>query len=287
MLVPPDEHAASPGQPKRRRDGESKIIPTPKRLSKVPVERSMSYWSELRAERFALLTMPPVERIVRSSGSPSPASRRSGCVRPSAQWFRWGCIRTAIRLMLGVFVGHQAIVRSRDGMWATVPRQCCRPIGRSCDGEPRAVAPAAGSDAPTRCGSPSALSSGRGSTIRTSDPDRLRPAGSLNRGQPRRAATRDRSGSRSAAQRPTHGARSDTRPDVAGALDQVLWAHLASAIRVRPSHTRSAAGARRAAAARRFGPTPGEDPVSESPPPNLQIVRTRPATRPKWGDSAR
>jgi hypothetical protein len=151
----------------------------------------------------------------------------------------------------GALVGHQTIDTSRDGMWATVPRQCCRPIGRSCDGELRDVAPAAGSDAPTRCGSPSALSSGRRSTIRTSEPDRVRPAGSLNRGQPRHAATREGSGSRSYAQRPTHGARSDTRPDVAGALDQVLAAHVASAIRARPSHTRSAtaAGAPRADAA--------------------------------------
>ena len=39
---------------------------------------------------------------------------------------------------------------------ATVARQCCRPIGRSCDGESRDVAPAAGCDAPTRSRSPSA-----------------------------------------------------------------------------------------------------------------------------------
>jgi hypothetical protein len=185
LAVPPDEHAAPPGQPKRRRDGESKIIPTPKRLSKVPVERSMTYWSELRAERFALLTMPPVERIVRSSGSPSPASRRSGCVRPSAQWFRWGCIRTAIRLMLGVFVGHQTIVRSRDGMWATVPRQCCRPIGRSCDGEPRDVAPAARSDAPANWASYNAP--GR-PTSRTSAAGTARFARPRNGRHPRHAA---------------------------------------------------------------------------------------------------
>ena len=159
----------------------------------------------------------------------------------------------------GAFVGHQTIDRSRDGMWATVPRQCCRPIGRSCDGEPRDVAPAAGSDAPTRRGSPSALSSGRRSTIRTSQPDRLRPAGSLNRGQPRHAATRKRSGSRSSAQRPTHGTRSDTRPDVArGAGPGPRGASLAPFVLDRHSTSTP----RR----ERFGPTPGEDPVSESPP---------------------
>jgi hypothetical protein len=66
-----------------------------KRLSKVPVERSMTYGSELGAERFALLTMLPVKRIVRSSRSPSPASRRSQRVRPSAERFRWGLHRNS------------------------------------------------------------------------------------------------------------------------------------------------------------------------------------------------
>ena len=165
--------------------------------------------------------------------------------------FGGGCIGTAVRLMLrGGFVGHQTIDRSRDGRWVTVPRQCCRPIGRSCDGEPRDVAPAAGSDAPARCGSPSVLSSGRRSTIRTGDPDRVRPAGSLNRGQPRHAATRERSGSRSSAQRAHSRARSDTRPNVAGAPAREARTQLAS------------------------------------PAPNIQILRTRPATRPKEGDPA-
>jgi hypothetical protein len=120
--------------------------------------------------------------------------RRSGCVRPSAQRFRSG-VGTAIRLMVRTFVGHQTIDRVVRGTWATVPRQCCRPTGRSCDGEPRDVAPVAGSNDPNRCGSPSALPSGRGMTIRTSEPDRLRPAGSLNRGQPRRVATSEVRGS--------------------------------------------------------------------------------------------
>ena len=113
--------------------------------------------------------------------------------------------------------------------------RCCRPIGRSCDGESRDVAPAASSDAPTRCGSPRARSSAHRSTIRTSDPDRVRPAGSLNRGQPRHAATRERSGSRSYAQRPTHG-REATRVRMwPGRLNQVLAAYVASATRVQPA----------------------------------------------------
>ena len=179
-------------------------------------------WGDLRPSRFW--------RCCRSRGL---SGRRGRPARPrgvlgaygrALSGFGGGWSEQPSVSCFGAFVGHQTIDRSRVGMWATVPRQCCRPIGRSCDGEPRDVAPAAGSDAPTRCGSPSALSSGCRSTIRTSDPDRLRPAGSLNRGQPRHAATRKRSGSRSSAQRPTHGARSDTRPDVAGALDQVLGA---------------------------------------------------------------
>jgi hypothetical protein len=96
-------------------------------------------------------------------------------------------------------------MRSLTGCGLPSRGRCCSPIGRSCDGESRDVAPAASSDAPTRCGSPPASSSARRSTIRTSELDRVRPAGSLSRGQPRHAATRERSGSRSSAQRPTHG----------------------------------------------------------------------------------
>ena len=190
--------------------------------------------------------------------------------------------------MFGAFVGHQTSDRSCDGTWATVPRQCCRPTGRSCDGEPRDVAPAAGSDAPTRCGSPSARSSGSRSTIPTSDPDRLRPAGSLNRGRPRGAAPREPSGSRSAAERPTHGARSDTRPDVAGALDQVLGAHsLATLVLDRPIPAAPLQQEHIAPPQRGTSDPRQARTQLASPRPNLQIVRTRPATRPKCGDPAR
>src|SRR3954470_18486177 len=70
LAMPPDKHATSPEQPKRRRDGEPKIIPSPQAV----IERSGRAFDDLleRAggREVRALTMLPVKRIVRSSRSP-------------------------------------------------------------------------------------------------------------------------------------------------------------------------------------------------------------------------
>lgn len=155
LAMPPDEHAPSPEQPQRRPGGEPKIIRRPQ----AAIEAS--------GRAFADLLEPAEGRELRA---PDDAAGQADCqVVEAAQpgprgvlgadgralsGFGGGWSEQPFVSCFGAFVGHQTSDRSRHGMWATVPRQCCRPIGRSFDGEPRDVAPAAGSDAPPAAGHP-------------------------------------------------------------------------------------------------------------------------------------
>jgi hypothetical protein len=96
LAVPPDEHAASPEQqsPKRRRDHERRSfqarISSPAASSEARTSRPSA-----RSNRPSNARPEPSITAVRSSRSPSPASRRSQRVRPSAERFRWGLHRNS------------------------------------------------------------------------------------------------------------------------------------------------------------------------------------------------
>ena len=215
--VPPDEHAASPERPRRRRDDEPKIIPSPHplhrqhRQEREPLDPQLAPVGPRTLDRAFDHRCQVVEVAEPGLEAFSVRAPELWVVRPGL--YRNGHPSHDA----GPLSDFRQSMRSLTGSGLPSRGRCCRPIGRSCDGESRDVAPAASSDAPTRCGSPPARSSARRSTIRTSEPDRVRPAGSLNRGQPRHAATRERSGSRSYAQRPTHGREATRVRIVAGA----------------------------------------------------------------------
>src|SRR4051794_22836583 len=148
--MPPDKHATSPEQPKRRRDGEPKIIPSPQAV----IERSGRAFDDL-LERAG-------GREVRAFDD---AARQEDCQvvevahsRPSPASVRWSDIRQST----GVVTGGG--LPSRGNAAARSEELRRRAEGRGARGWQRRSRPLRVT---------SALSSGRRSTIRTGDPDRV------------------------------------------------------------------------------------------------------------------
>jgi hypothetical protein len=97
--VPPDEHAASLERPRRRRDDEPKIVPSPHPLYRQ--HRQAREPLDLQLAPVGPRTLGRNLRLPLSGRRGRPARPRgvlSACGR--AEWFGGGCIGTAIRLMM-------------------------------------------------------------------------------------------------------------------------------------------------------------------------------------------
>src|SRR3954447_12894453 len=93
--MPPDKHAASPEQPKRRRDGEPKIIPSPQAV----IEGSGRAFDDL-LERAGGREVRAFDDAAGQEDCQvvevaQPGLEAFSARRPSAEWFRWGLHRNS------------------------------------------------------------------------------------------------------------------------------------------------------------------------------------------------
>jgi hypothetical protein len=178
LAVPPDEHAASPKKQADERRPRPRPEDHPEPAPSSPAASSGARTSRPRSFQYVL------ERSTRtfdnrgeSWRSPDPVSRRSTCVRPSVQWFGGGCIATADPSPHpGPLSDLRQSTRTRDGLWLPSRGNAAARSGGAATASRGTWRPRPGAMLPPARGHPRHGSSGRRWTIRTSEPDRVRPA---------------------------------------------------------------------------------------------------------------